>query len=220
MIKTRKYRPVFFAIAWGVGLFALLAQGMIYVKNASMERNRDVGAELEMHILRSIAEQLPVIRPDETADLLVEAIIQIESAGNPQLVGAAGERGLMQIKENTWREMSRRIKAGAVPFERAFESDLNEQVGRLYLAHLQRFLQRNQAQWKSDERALLLACYNAGPYRVKQAGFNLDRLPAAVRDYVERGTALHEYFLADKADPVRAMLEKREVRSQDSDPVS
>ena len=40
---------------------------------------------------------------------LVEAIIQVESQGDPQRVGSMGERGLMQIRLATWREMTRGI---------------------------------------------------------------------------------------------------------------
>lgn len=131
------------------------------------------------------------------ANLLVESIIQIESSGNPRKVGSKGERGLMQIMPSTWNEVTRRHFGERIAFNRAFESQLNRSVGQAYLADLQAFLARHRSLWKSDERSLLLACYNAGPERVKQCGFDIRRLPASTRDYVERGSALHDVYLAD-----------------------
>jgi soluble lytic murein transglycosylase-like protein len=131
------------------------------------------------------------------AGLLVESIVQIESAGNPRTVGRHGERGLMQIKAGTWSDVTRRLFGAKVSFERAFEPTLNRQVGEVYLAHLQKFLAKHRRSWKADERSLLLACYNAGPERVLRAGFDLRRVPARTRDYVLRGSALHDSLLAD-----------------------
>ncbi len=138
-------------------------------------------------------------------DLLIESIIQIESAGNPRMIGSKGERGLMQIMERTWREVTQRHFGERVPFSRAFDPELNRRVGAVYLTELQAFLLRHRAQWKSDERSLLLACYNAGPERVRQAGFDIRRLPASTRDYVVRGSALHEALLDDHNIPPRAV---------------
>jgi soluble lytic murein transglycosylase-like protein len=138
-------------------------------------------------------------------ELLVETIAQIESAGNPRMVGLKGERGLMQIKERTWSEVTRRHFGKRIPFSRAFEPELNKRVGAAYLNDLQAFLHRHRCKWKADERSLLLACYNAGPERVRQAGFDIRRLSASTRDYVARGSALHEALLRDHNISPRAV---------------
>ena len=140
------------------------------------------------------------------ADRLVLAIVQVESGGNTRKVGRAGERGLMQIKRETWQATTRGMYGRPVPFDRAFDASLNRKVGRAYLAELQTFLARHRNRWRSDERSLLLACYNAGPTRVMQAGFDVRRLPRSVRSYVERASALHDYYLADSAPAVKALL--------------
>lgn len=132
------------------------------------------------------------------ANLLVDSIVMIESAGNPRTVGRHGERGLMQIKAGTWSDTTRNLFGSKVSFDRAFEPNLNRQVGAAYLAELQAFLARHRRLWKADERSLLLACYNAGPERVMRSGFDLRRVPARTRDYVLRGTALHDSMLADR----------------------
>ena len=132
-----------------------------------------------------------------TADWFLEAIMQVESAGNPSCVGLAGERGLMQIKEGTWSDTTRRVYGMPIPFSRAFEPDLNKEVGQAYLAYLAEFLRANQSRWQSDLRSLLAASYNAGPTRVLESGFDVCTLPVSTREYVERVSALHDYFLHD-----------------------
>jgi soluble lytic murein transglycosylase-like protein len=140
-------------------------------------------------------------------DLLVEAVVQIESQGNPRMVGGVGERGLMQIRGSTWEEVTRRHFGEAIPFDRAFEPELNRRVGRLYLGDLQVFLLRHRNEWQSDLRSLLLASYNAGPDRVRRSGFNLRALPPQVQSYVNRGCALHDWYLEEQAPEMRKRLE-------------
>ena len=135
--------------------------------------------------------------PASPVDLFLEAIIQIESAGDPSCVGRAGERGLMQLKPAAWQEAAASIFAQPPPFDRAFDPDLNRRVGQAYLARLQDFLLANHPQWDSDMRSLLAACYNAGPGRVQAAGFSIDDLPESTRSYVERVISLHDHFLAN-----------------------
>lgn len=148
------------------------------------------------------------------ARLLVDSVTAVESAGNPRMVGRHGERGLMQIKAGAWGDVTRRLFGKRVSFDRAFEGKLNQQVGQAYLADLQRFLARHQKAWKADERSLLLACYNAGPERVKRSGFDLRRLPAHTQDYVKRASALHDALLADhQVDPARIRLAMAEQRA-------
>ena len=155
-------------------------------------------------------EEAKPLTPSLVADLLVDAIIQVESAGDPRKIGSSGERGVMQIKRSTWREVTDRAYGKALPFYYAFHPGLNRRVGKAYLNELQAFLSRNKSRWQSDERSLLLACYNAGPERVKSARFNIRNLPRSVRSYVDRATALHEYYLADDAQEVRRLLMAKE----------
>ena len=146
------------------------------------------------------------VDPKRVADFLVVAVAQIESDGKAKKVGRAGERGLMQIKRSTWRHVTKKLYGCALPFDQAFDPAINRRVGKAYLAELQTFLHANKAKWKSDERSLLLACYNAGPTCVMAAGFNVKRVPSSTRSYVERATALHEYYLAGAAARIRNLL--------------
>lgn len=140
------------------------------------------------------AVTLPGLRP-QSADIcerLVDALVEVESAGHPRRVGRQGERGLMQVKASTWADVTARLYGRRIPFERAFEPDLNRRVGLAYLRQLRTFLADHREHWRADERTLLLACYNAGPERVREAGFCFTRLPATTRDYITRAGALHD----------------------------
>lgn len=143
---------------------------------------------------------------EQNAALLVDAIIQIESNGDARMVGRHGERGLMQLKAGTWRDMTIRIFGQPLPFDRAFDPALNRRVGTAYLAFLQEQILPRQAEWKTDERALLLAAYNAGPGRLFKSRFDLDRMPSQTQDYVARTSALHDRYLDDMAASFRQRL--------------
>ena len=157
-------------------------------------------------LLPQESEEAKSLTPALVANLLVDAIIQVESAGDPRKIGSSGERGVMQIKRSTWREVTDHAFGKVLPFYYAFHPGLNRRVGKAYLNELQAFLSQNKSRWQSDERSLLLACYNAGPERVREARFNIRNLPRSVKSYVERATALHEYYLADDAQEVRRLL--------------
>lgn len=140
----------------------------------------------------------PMSQPSgrEIGDTLVEAIILVESQGDTYRVGKAGERGLMQIKLATWREITRALFGQPLPFQKAFDPTLNRRIGRSYLARLQTQLELHRADWQTDERSLIIAAFNAGPTLLRQKNFALHQLPAATRDYVERVTNLHDALLA------------------------
>ncbi|HOW97566.1 MAG TPA: lytic transglycosylase domain-containing protein [Kiritimatiellia bacterium] len=201
--KLYRHAPAIRAALLVFGSALLLAQLAL----GGWRSARSSDAELADHQILSwsleAAELSPVWVPE---DCLVEAVIQVESGGDPRKVGKAGERGLMQIKRGTWRDVTRRLYGKPVSFDRAFEPELNRIVGRAYLAHLQDFLGRNQSHWKTDELSLLLACYNAGPTRVAKGGFHPDRWPVLTREYVQRVTALHEHYLAEGPPSARAVM--------------
>ena len=47
--------------------------------------------------------------------------------------------------------------------------------------------------------ALLIAAYNAGPTLLAQKNFDVTKMPASTRDYIERVTNLHDALLAEQA---------------------
>ena len=183
---------------------------LILILNASMESEAEPAPVLPPSFSELLTDRN--ISAEEAADHMVEAVIQLESQGDPTRVGSMGERGLMQIMEGTWAEVTERHYGQAIHFNRAFEPELNTRVGRLYLGDLQVYLYRHRDKWESDLRSLLFACYNAGPERVKQAGFDVERLPKVVQSYAARGSALHDWSFGDRSEEMlRQILEAGEL---------
>jgi soluble lytic murein transglycosylase-like protein len=127
---------------------------------------------------------------------LVRAITAVESGGNPRAVGSAGERGLMQIKLQTWRDMTKKEFGTRIPFTRAFEPVLNQQVGQAYLEHIAALLTQNRKKLNDDFLALVVAAYHRGPTCVESVGFTTRRLSPSAREYVERVLNLHGVYTA------------------------
>jgi soluble lytic murein transglycosylase-like protein len=104
---------------------------------------------------------------------LVEAIVQVESAGNPSAVSPKGARGLMQLMPE---------RAAALGVRDAFDPLQNVDGG---VRHIRDLLQRF-----GGDVTLALAAYNAGEAAVRaHAG-----IPpfAETREYVRRVRALYD----------------------------
>ena len=170
------------------------------------------GIAVHPHAVVPMVPALPAEQPqavssaEQNALRLVDAIIQIESNGDPRKVGRHGERGLMQIKSGTWRDMTLRLFGKPVSFDQAFDPAMNRRVGTAYLAFLQEQIAPRHKEWRADERALLLAAYNAGPGRLARSRFDLARMPIQTQDYVERASALHDAYLDQLASAFRQQL--------------
>ncbi len=124
-------------ITWGFILFlggtALSIQIILSFKKSDETLSKD------QHVLifnehRSNVKEIDTRR---ISDLLVDAIIQVESAGNPLRVGNVGERGLMQIRKATWNQMSKKLYGNVLSFDKAFDPEINKRVGKRYLVELQ-----------------------------------------------------------------------------------
>ncbi len=100
--------------------------------------------DLSVPVASVRGDSLVTAKPEEAADLLVEAIVQVESEGRPGMVGRHGERGLMQIRRATWNQISAKEFGRKVDFQRAFDPDLNRRVGKAYLAWLHTYLQKHK----------------------------------------------------------------------------
>ncbi|NIA12874.1 MAG: transglycosylase SLT domain-containing protein, partial [Nitrospiraceae bacterium] len=111
-------------------------------KSAAQYSSKDV-SELVRHYARRYALDAN----------LVFAVIQAESNFNPHAVSPAGARGLMQLMPGTAAEM------GVTDI---FDPAQNIAAGTQYLAKMHNLF--------SNNRALALAAYNAGPNAVKKHG--------------------------------------------------
>jgi soluble lytic murein transglycosylase-like protein len=190
------------SIFMGIGIAVLATEVAVKAQRPGVEATiiPSVEADNQSPVTEETSGDIVKTLPQElVARLLVDSVVQIESGGNAKTVGSRGERGLMQIMRSTWRETTGELYGKSLPFDQAFNPDLNRKIGTAYLSKLHTFVQENRTKWQADERSLLLACYNAGPQRVAAAGFNLRRLPVSTQDYIKRASALHDVYLKENA---------------------
>ena len=110
--------------------------------------------------------------------LLVRAIIEVESQGNPRATSKSGAKGLMQLMPKT---------ASALGVRNPYDPEQNIRGGVKYLGYLMK--QFSNLGWP-DRIGHVVAAYHAGPNRVKEAG-DYRRIPAASR-YAEKVMAAYQ----------------------------
>lgn len=82
-------------------------------------------------------------------DALVDAVIKVESNGNPNATSPAGAQGLMQLMPATGKELAKELKVEYAPFD----PEQNRKLGTYYL---------NKLLGQYGDIKLALAAYNAG----------------------------------------------------------
>ncbi|MCA9410254.1 MAG: lytic transglycosylase domain-containing protein [Candidatus Omnitrophica bacterium] len=110
--------------------------------------------------------------------LLVRAIIEVESRGNPKATSRSGAKGLMQLMPQT---------ASALGVKDPYNPEQNIRGGVKYLGYLMK--QFAHVAWP-DRMGHVVAAYNAGPQKIKDAG-DYRRVPAASR-YADKVLAVYE----------------------------
>lgn len=115
---------------------------------------------------------------------LVFAVIKWESSFDPGCVSRAGAIGLMQLMPETAKQL------GVNPW--VVEDNI-----RGGIAELASYLDQYSGLSNYDQCALALACYNAGPGRVKRAG-GIPNIPETVQ-YVKRVTTTFAELVASGA---------------------
>lgn len=95
--------------------------------------------------------------------MLVKAVIWRESHFDPQKLGAAGERGLMQVSEIAAREWAKENQIDDFRVEELFDPKRNLEAGTWYL-------HRAMLHWQKarDPTPFALAEYNAGASRAQR----------------------------------------------------
>ena len=93
----------------------------------------------------------------------IAAIILRESSYNPEAVSSVGARGLMQIMNNTYQFINRKLDDGAT-FDDMFDPETNIRYGCWYIGYLSEIF---------DGDPIRIACaYHAGPNNVKLWAMN------------------------------------------------
>ncbi len=167
-----------------------------------LRRSKELAAEVEAgHEPDTEPDKMSAL-PEESSpnrtftdidDSIVEAVIAIEGA-SPTHVGPAGDTGVMQLLPGTWEEMNRTYFHGKYPYSKFGKNrSVNIMMGKQYLQHLQKWLNKHQARWKGDPLFLLFAAYNGGIGNVMKNDFDPEKIKVRmprVYDYATRALAL------------------------------
>lgn len=105
---------------------------------------------------------------------LVLAIIAVESSGNPNAVGGAGERGLMQLKPGALADANK-LLGTSYSFNDLFQPHINILAGTAYFSLMVK---------QFSNTRLAIRAYNQGAGTVKKN-------PQAGQEYLDRVLAYH-----------------------------
>jgi soluble lytic murein transglycosylase len=156
--------------------------------------------------------------------LLVLALIREESAFAPQVVSAAGARGLMQLMSYTAEQVARTRGSGPVPTSPLEEPEVNIRLGTMHLAEL--------LQDYGGNVRLALAAYNAGATQVRrwqekygftdEEEFTEDIPYSETRNYVKRVLGSYERYTvlygSKRAASREPRAEKEKTIAKDREP--
>jgi len=131
-------------------------------------------------------------------DSLVEAVIEVESSGDPDAVSPQGCIGLMQINPNgalkEWNEYQTKICNG-VPYGakyRDFANDslyypiINKTIGTWYLKRL-----KNHYKCPTIEH--ILSAYNGGITRLRRNNWDIEKMPSETKSYVKKVMRIYNH---------------------------
>ncbi len=118
----------------------------------------------------------------------VEAIIFVESSGNPKAIGRLGERGLCQFFPAAWADTTRWRKAHGLPTYGYYSWALDEGVGREYATS---WLTLNEERLtarlgRKPTIGEVYAAHQLGFSGFASKGFDLRRCPTITRVVVAR----------------------------------
>ena len=118
----------------------------------------------------------------------VEAIISVESSGNPKAIGRLGERGLCQFFPAAWADTTRWRARHGLPTYGYYSWALDEGVGREYATSWLTFLEERltKALGRKPTIGEVYAAHQLGFAGFKSKGFDLRRCPAITRIVVAR----------------------------------
>lgn len=145
----------------------------------------------------------PLARGCELTEQLLDAIALVESGNNPIARGKHGERSAFQLR--------RAAVLDVIWFRRALHDhaentspDIADPDQARYVAADYLYLLSTRywrATGKMPTLPVLLACWNYGYDRAAAVRFSVPRLPAAVRNYINRVIAAHDSARARTCAP-------------------
>jgi peptidoglycan lytic transglycosylase len=142
------------AASVGIGLLALLSGDPFYTLYEWLSPARFQQYDQVIHAVSSANEVDP---------MLVKAVVWRESRFDPQKLGGAGERGLMQVSEIAAQDWARENKVENFQVEELFDPKTNLEAGAWYLHRAMQHWQK-----AGDPTPFALAEYNAGASRAQR----------------------------------------------------
>lgn len=125
--------------------------------------------------------------------LLIQAIIKVESNGNPKATSSSGAQGLMQLMPET---------ASSLGVRNAYDPEQNIKAGVKYIRMM--LDEYSHMEWE-ERRTHAVAAYHAGPNKLKDVG-DYRRIPATLR-YTQKVAAAYDALYRDKRQEV-ALLDR------------
>ena len=143
-----------FAAAVGLALFAWRSGDPFYTVHEWLSPARFQQYDRLIHAIATANKLDP---------MLVKAVVWRESRFDPQKLGGAGERGLMQVSEIAARDWAQEHRIENFQVEELFDPKTNLEAGSWYL-------RRAMSHWDGvrDPTPFALAEYNAGASRARR----------------------------------------------------
>ena len=118
----------------------------------------------------------------------VEAVIQVESSGNPKAIGRLGERGLLQFFPAAWADTTLWRARHGLPTYKYGTWSTDAGVGREYATSWLTYLEDRltTALGRKPTIGEVYAAHQLGFAGFKSKGFDLRRCPAITRIVVAR----------------------------------
>jgi hypothetical protein len=124
--------------------------------------------------------------PEIISPNFIRKIIDLESNKNRNAIGPFNEKGLMQLKGETWEEIEKEISFN----EKAFDPYENIKVGVNYLKWIQDYCKKEHLKWdelsEKDKLIIIAAAYNGGISRLKENGWNIKKMPIITKEYIKK----------------------------------
>jgi len=120
----------------------------------------------------------------------IDAIIKVESKGNPKALGKNGDRGLMQITPIVLKEWNQKHPKEQYTLSDLFAPEINTKIGTWYLTEIDEYCSRNHPSWSktpiSEKRKIIIAGYNGGKARLKSKKWKIEKMPKITRTHLEK----------------------------------
>jgi soluble lytic murein transglycosylase len=153
----------------GIGLLALRSGDPFYTLYEWLSPARFQQYDQLIHAVSSANELDP---------MLVKAVVWRESRFDPQKLGGAGERGLMQVSEIAAQDWAQENKAENFRVEELFDPKTNLEAGAWYLHRAMQHWQKAR-----NPTPFALAEYNAGASRAQRWAGGDRNQPISASDF-------------------------------------